>query len=142
MDCSRPGFSVHGILLARILEWIAISFFRGSSDPRIKPGSSALQADSLPSELQRKPNKTPATCQSLVIIFNSCEVMNNTSFFQIRRQVKRLRLCLKSQTAYIYRSNICHIPYATNIQQIWVKSVQLSFYYFFEHFYYNKVYMT
>ena len=26
MDCSLPGSSVHGILLARILEWVAISF--------------------------------------------------------------------------------------------------------------------
>ena len=34
MDCSPPGFSVHGILQARILEGIAISFFRGSSPPR------------------------------------------------------------------------------------------------------------
>ena len=34
MDCSLPGFSVHGIFQARILEWIAISFSRGSSQPR------------------------------------------------------------------------------------------------------------
>ena len=34
MGCSPPGFSVHGILQARILEWIAITFFRGSSWPR------------------------------------------------------------------------------------------------------------
>ena len=34
MDCSLPGFSVHGTLQARILEWIAISFSRGSSQPR------------------------------------------------------------------------------------------------------------
>ena len=27
MDCSPPGFSVHGILQARILEWVAISFY-------------------------------------------------------------------------------------------------------------------
>ena len=33
MDCSLPA-SVHGILLARILEWVAISFFRGSFRPR------------------------------------------------------------------------------------------------------------
>ena len=33
MDCSQPGFSVHGILQARILEWVAISFSRGSSWP-------------------------------------------------------------------------------------------------------------
>ena len=34
MDCSPPGFSVHGILQARILEWVAICFSRGSSWPR------------------------------------------------------------------------------------------------------------
>ena len=33
MDCSPPGFSVHGILQARILQWIAFSFSRGSSPP-------------------------------------------------------------------------------------------------------------
>ena len=31
MDYSPPGFSVRGISQARILEWVAISFFRGSS---------------------------------------------------------------------------------------------------------------
>ena len=31
VDCSLPGFSVHGILQARILEWVAFSFSRGSS---------------------------------------------------------------------------------------------------------------
>ena len=34
MDYSPPGFSVHGIYQARILEWVAISFSRGSSQPR------------------------------------------------------------------------------------------------------------
>ena len=34
MDCSLLCSSVHGILQARILEWVAISFFRGSSRPR------------------------------------------------------------------------------------------------------------
>ena len=34
MDCSPPRSSVHGILQARILEWVAISFSRGSSQPR------------------------------------------------------------------------------------------------------------
>ena len=33
-DCSSPGSSVHGILQARILEWVAISFSRASSRPR------------------------------------------------------------------------------------------------------------
>ena len=34
MDCSLPGSSVHGIFQAIVLEWIAISFSRGSSPPR------------------------------------------------------------------------------------------------------------
>ena len=34
MDCSSPGSSVHRILQARILEWIAIPFSRGSCQPR------------------------------------------------------------------------------------------------------------
>ena len=34
IDYSPPGFSVHGILQARTLEWVAISFSRGSSQPR------------------------------------------------------------------------------------------------------------
>ena len=34
MDCSLPGSSLHRILQARILKWIAISFSRGSSWPR------------------------------------------------------------------------------------------------------------
>ena len=34
VDCSPPGSSIHGILQARILEWVAISFSRRSSQPR------------------------------------------------------------------------------------------------------------
>ena len=34
MDCTLPGSSIHGILQARVLEWLAISFSRGSSWPR------------------------------------------------------------------------------------------------------------
>ena len=34
LDCSPPGSSVHGISQARILEWVAISYPKGSSRPR------------------------------------------------------------------------------------------------------------
>ena len=33
-DCSLPGSSLHGILQARVVEWVAISFSRGSSQLR------------------------------------------------------------------------------------------------------------
>ena len=46
MDCSPLGSSIHGIFQARILEWVAISFSRGSSWPGIEPTPPALQADS------------------------------------------------------------------------------------------------
>ena len=55
MDCSPPGSSVHEILQARILGWVAISFSRGSSQPKDQTRSPVLQADSLPTELQGKP---------------------------------------------------------------------------------------
>ena len=55
MDCTLPGSSILGILQARILEWVAIPFSRGSSRPGINPGSPALQADSLPSKRPGKP---------------------------------------------------------------------------------------
>ena len=44
MDCSPPGSSVHGILQARILEWVAISFSGGSSRPRDRTQVSCIAA--------------------------------------------------------------------------------------------------
>ena len=77
----RVRVIVHGILQARVLEWVAFPFSRGSSQPRrnlgllhytqlsapgkppgrhqgIELGSPALQADSLPAELPGKPRET------------------------------------------------------------------------------------
>ena len=50
VDCSLPGSSMHGIFQARILEWVAISSSRGSSQPRDRTLLHLLrcQADSLP----------------------------------------------------------------------------------------------
>ena len=51
MDCGLPGFSVHGIFQARVLEWVAISFSRGSSLTQgSNPGLPHLQVDALPSK--------------------------------------------------------------------------------------------
>ena len=38
MDYNPPGSSIHGILQAKILEWVAIPFSRDLPNPRIKPG--------------------------------------------------------------------------------------------------------
>src|SRR5574337_2042052 len=49
--CDPKDYTVHGILQARILEWVAYPFSRDLPNPGIKLGSPALQADSLPEEL-------------------------------------------------------------------------------------------
>ena len=46
-----------GILQARILEWVALSFSRGSSHPGIEPRPPVLQAGSLPSEPRGKTSR-------------------------------------------------------------------------------------
>ena len=56
-DCRPPGSSIHGFLQARTLEWIAIPCSRDLPDAEIKPGSPALQADSLLSLPPGKPEK-------------------------------------------------------------------------------------
>ena len=64
MDCSPPGSSVHGILQARILEWVATAFSRGPSWPRDQTWVFCKQADSLPSELQESSRRTESTLKN------------------------------------------------------------------------------
>ena len=56
MDGNLPGSSLHGILQARRLKWVAIPFSQGTSWPRDQTPSPAMQADFLPSEQPGKPN--------------------------------------------------------------------------------------
>ena len=55
--CDPMEHTVHGILQARILEWVAFPFSRGSSQPRDEPTSPAMQADSLPTSYQESPRE-------------------------------------------------------------------------------------
>ena len=50
--CDPMDYTVHGILQARILEWVAFPFSRGSSNPGIELRFPALQVDSSPAEPQ------------------------------------------------------------------------------------------
>ena len=54
IDGSPPGSPFTGILQARILEWVAISFTGDLPDPGIERRSPALQADSFPTELRNE----------------------------------------------------------------------------------------
>ena len=55
MDYSLPGSSIHGSFQAGVLEWIAISFSRLSSQPRDRTCLPHCKAEALPSELPGKP---------------------------------------------------------------------------------------
>ena len=50
------NYTVHGLLQARILEWVAFPFSWGSSQPRDQTQVSHIAVDSLPAEPQGKPN--------------------------------------------------------------------------------------
>ena len=56
--CESMDYTVHGILQARILEWVAFPFFSRSSNPGIKSRCPALQADSLQAGSQGKRKNT------------------------------------------------------------------------------------
>ena len=62
-----PGSSVHGILQARILKWVAMRSSRRSSRPVDGPRSPALQADSLPSEPPSNLNNHSTRCEIVLI---------------------------------------------------------------------------
>ena len=55
MNCSLPGSSVHGILQARLLEWVAVPFSRRSSQPRNKTGVSCIAGEFFTIEPPREP---------------------------------------------------------------------------------------
>ena len=65
-SCDPLDYTVHGILQARILEWVAFPFSRGLPNPGIEPRSPALQVDSLPAEPQGKPKNTGGGSLSLL----------------------------------------------------------------------------
>ena len=53
--CDPIAYTVHGILQARILEWVAVPFSRDLPNPEVKPRSPTLLVDSLPAEPPGKP---------------------------------------------------------------------------------------
>ena len=59
-------YTVHGILQARILEWVAIPFSGDCPSPGIEPRSPILQVDSLPAEPPGKPKNTGVGILSLL----------------------------------------------------------------------------
>ena len=90
-----PGSSVHGILQARKLKWVAISFSRGSSQPRDQTWSPALQEDSLACELPGKPPYNPSCLAMTIfhIIGHDLATKPPPSYFIMKVKVLVAQLC-------------------------------------------------
>ena len=85
MHDSPPGSSVHGILQARILEWVAFPFSRDLPDPGIEPRSPTLQADSSLSEPPGKQDSNSTYLQRDAVSlneFNVCRIVPDTGSAQ------------------------------------------------------------
>ena len=95
MDCSLPGSSLHGILQARVLEWVAISFSRDLPDPGIEPGSPAFQADTLTSEPPGKPLKESGKWLQLKVTSCISSQQENQPIFETLRPGIYFSLALK-----------------------------------------------
>ena len=70
-DCSPPDTSVHGIFQARILEWVSVSFSRGSFQPRMEPTSPALAGRFFTPE---PPGKTQAQRHKGEVVWRQMEI--------------------------------------------------------------------
>ena len=97
MDCP-PGSSVHGILQARVLEWVAMASSRGFSKPR----SPALYADSLPLSHQGSPYDYTSK-SNLQIKCNSYQITNGIFH---RTRTKNFTICMETQKAPNSQSNL------------------------------------
>ena len=74
VDCSWQGFKDHGIFQARVLEWVAISFSRGSSQPRDRTQVSRIVGRRLTLWATREVAKYFShlySCQIVEIIFDA-----------------------------------------------------------------------
>ena len=95
MNCSLPGSCVREILQVRILEWVAISFSRGFSQPKDQTQVGALQACSLPHEPPGKPIYVVGSIlsffqiqmqQNLLSTYYGCQTPWEITFSDIRPQ--------------------------------------------------------
>ena len=114
MDCSLPGSSVHGIFQARVLEWVAISFSRGSSQPRDRTRVSCIAGRCF-YHLSHKGNQKDMRKEKIVLSLFSytCIFWNFTSihyFYKIntvknRRKNLRISLFQRHITVCITKSS-------------------------------------
>ena len=127
MDCNLPGSSVHGIFQAKILEWVAISYSRGSSPPRNLTQVSCI-AGMILYYLSWPPGKPsvftiayldPKAPRKTLSYVDGCQIIDiHRGYILLDTSLKSLQFCVflymasENIQAYFYFPNI---PYCFNI---------------------------
>ena len=94
--CSLLGSSVHGISQARILEWVAISFFRGSSQPRDKACMSPVSC------LAGRFFTTYWMPDNLIYFFFLCLSRNSSTRFLLSLRLRYVAVLFALLSTYVY----------------------------------------
>ena len=79
--CDPMDYTVHGILQTRILEWVAVLFSRGSSQPNDGTQISRIAGDSFPAEPLGEPRNTGVG--SLALIYEFANLLTLLSVFKV-----------------------------------------------------------
>ena len=104
MDCSLPGSTVHGILQARILEWLATPSFRGSSQPRYQTHVSYVSCIGEWFLYHYFYLGSPFLTQKWfsTLLNNNLEIVNNCPSFQFSLKYLRPHGCMSCRDTCTY----------------------------------------
>ena len=129
IDGRLPGSSIHGILQARILEWVAIPFSRDLPDPGIEPGSPALAGRFFTTEPPGKwvswlgfraiLHVTKAQVLDCFVLFTVIipEVFFNSSYFLHQIVINQNSLVAGKKKMFIHIAFIENLMFLAMIQQ-------------------------
>ena len=129
INCSPPGSSVHGILQARILEWVVISFSRGSSQPRNETHISGTAGRLFTSWAVREALNDPTTPlldmypEKTRIETDPCTLVFIAALVTISRTWKHPRYCLSADEWIRKLWYIYTVEYYAAIQRTTFESV-------------------
>ena len=109
MDCSPPGSSVHGILQARILEWVAIPFSRGSSRPSDRTWVSGIAGMFFTIWAMREAQKWPGqTFKCLDVEISKHLLQPKRTFLALLQPLKNMKWmfsCVPFCSSFLHFSN-------------------------------------
>ena len=115
MDCSPPGSSAHGISHARVQEWVAISFSRGSSQPRDRTTQVSYIAGGFFTEPPGKPVAwTNSSIYQIFIFLHSkiwVTIDVGVTYACMRQSLNRVQFFATSQSS-LPSSSVCGIYFS------------------------------